>query len=314
MSQPQPRFFFMKSSAREALDEHFLEEEMKQKLVLLLSMILLLCLSAFPQVKGYLFIIGGGSRSERMMKEFIELASGFKSGKIIILPMASAEPDKVAKEQAEEFKKLGAREVSYHILTREQASSEESARILDDVGGVFFSGGVQSRLTDILLNTPLHRKLLEIYEGGAAIGGTSAGAAVMSEVMITGDERRKVEEGHEFETIQARNIVTSPGFGFVKGAIIDQHFVARKRHNRLISLVVEYPKLLGIGIDESTAIIVNPDQTFEVIGEGNVIVLDASRAKVQILPSQSLSGSNIIMHILKAGARFNLKAKRALKK
>lgn len=287
---------------------------MKKKLVLLLSMILLFYLSAFPQVKGYLLIIGGGSRSESMMKRFIELASRFKSGKIVIFPMASAEPDKVAKEQAEEFKKLGAQDVSYQILTRGEALSEESAKILDDVGGVFFSGGVQSRLTDILLNTPLHRKLLEIYKRGAAIGGTSAGAAVMSELMITGDERRKVEEGHEFETIQARNIVTSPGLGFIKEAIIDQHFVMRKRHNRLISLVVEYPKLLGIGIDESTAIIVNPDQTFEVIGEGNVIVLDASRAKVQIMPSQSLSGSNIIMHILKAGDRFNLKTKKALKK
>jgi cyanophycinase len=287
---------------------------MKKKLVLLLSMILLFYLSAFPQVKGYLFIIGGGSPSESMMKRFIELASRFKSGKIIIFPMASAEPDKVAKEQAEELKKLGAQDVSYQILTRGEALSEESAKILDNVGGVFFSGGVQSRLTDILLNTPLHRKLLEIYKRGAAIGGTSAGAAVMSELMITGDERRKVEEGHEFETIQARNIVTSPGLGFIKEAIIDQHFVMRKRHNRLISLVVEYPKLLGIGIDESTAIIVNHDKTFEVIGEGNVIVLDASRAKVQIMPSQSLSGSNIIMHILKAGDQFNLKTKKALKK
>lgn len=285
---------------------------MKRKLILFMSLILFFSSSAFSQVKGYLFIIGGGNLPESMMKRFIELGSTFKSGKIVVFPMASAEPDKVGAEQTEEFKKLGAREVSYHVLTREQASSEESAKILDDAGGVFFSGGVQSRLTDILINTPLHRKLLEIYEAGATIGGTSAGAAVMCEKMITGDEARKVEEGHEFETIQARNIVTSPGFGFIKTAIIDQHFVKRKRHNRLISLVAEYPQLLGIGIDESTAIIINPDRSFEVNGEGNVVVYDASRARVQILASQSLSGFNIIMHILKPGDRFNLKTKRAL--
>ena len=132
----------------------------------------------------------------------------------------------------------------------------------------------------------------------------------MSEIMITGDEKRDVEEGHAFETLQAGNIVTTPGFGFLKTAIIDQHFVRRKRHNRLISLVIEQPKLLGIGIDESTAIIVKPDETFEVIGERNVIVYDATRAKTRISPSQSISGHNLTMHILSPGDRFDLRTKR----
>ncbi len=248
-----------------------------------------------------------------MMRRFVELAATYKSGKIVIFPTASATPAEVGLSQAEELRKHGARDVEYHILSREQAMEEESAKILDEAGGVFFSGGVQSRLTDILVNTPLHRKLLEIYEKGATIGGTSAGAAVMSEIMITGDERREVQEGHEFETIQAQNIIIVQGLGFIKAAVIDQHFIKRKRHNRLISLIAEHPELLGIGIDESTAIVVNPDQAFEVIGEGNVIVYDASRAKIQILHSQSLSASNIKMHVLKAGDRFNLKTKNVLK-
>jgi len=166
---------------------------------------------------------------------------------------------------------------------------------------------------DILIDTPIHKKLLEIYEKGAVIGGTSAGAAVMSEIMITGDEKREVEEGHAFETIQANNIVTVRGFGFIKTAIIDQHFVRRKRHNRLISLVAENPRLLGVGIDESTAIIYAPDEIFEVVGERNVIVYDATQAQIRISPSQLLNGFNIIMHILSSGDRFNLKTKEVIR-
>jgi cyanophycinase len=286
---------------------------MKKMLILLLGLHLFISLPAFSETKGYLFIIGGGPRPESMMKKFVKLADSFNSGKIIIFPMASSAPEEVGAEQAEQLKMYGAREVEYHILTREQALQAESTGILDDVGGVFFSGGVQSRLMDILIDTPIHSKLLEIYEKGAVIGGTSAGAAVMSEIMINGDEKREVKEGHEFETIQANNVVTGRGFGFIKTAIIDQHFVRRKRHNRLISLVAENPKLLGVGIDESTAIILMPDEIFEVVGEGNVIVYDATHAQIRISPSGLLSGFNLIMHILSLGDRFNLKTKQVIK-
>lgn len=286
---------------------------MKKALITFFCLFIIASLSAFSEVEGYLYIIGGGRRPESMMKRFVELAGKFNSGKIIIFPMASSVPGEVGPEQAEQLKKFGTREVEYHILTREQALKEESTGILDNVGGVFFSGGVQSRLADILRDTPTHKRLLEIYEKGAVIGGTSAGAAVMSEIMITGDERKEVEKDHKFETIEARNIVTVPGFGFIKTAIIDQHFVRRKRHNRLLSLVAEYPELLGIGIDESTAIIVKPDETFEVVGERNVIVYDASPAQIHIMPSQSISGFNLIMHILKDGDCFDLKAKNVIK-
>jgi cyanophycinase len=282
---------------------------MKKMLILFLSLHIFVSLPAFSEAKGYLFIIGGGSRPESMMKKFVELADKFNSGKIIIFPMASSVPDEVGPEQAEQLKRFGAREVEYHILTREQALNVENTGILDDVGGVFFSGGAQSRLMNILIDTPIHRKLLEIYEKGAVIGGTSAGAAVMSEIMITGDEKRDVKEGHEFETIQADNIVTVRGLGFIKTAIIDQHFIRRRRHNRLISLVAENPKFLGVGIDESTAIILSPDEIFEVIGERNVIVYDANQAQIRIYSSRLLSGFNMIMHILSSGDRFSLKTK-----
>lgn len=271
-----------------------------------------MCLSAFSSPKGYLFIIGGGNRPDEMMKKFVELAGRFGRGKIVIFPMASSVPDEVGPEQAAEFKRIGAGEVEYHVLSREQASDGNAVKILEGTGGIFFSGGVQSRLTDILCGTPLHAALLRMHEEGCVIGGTSAGAAVMSQVMITGDEKREVKEGREFETIQARNIVTSPGLGFVTNAIVDQHFATRKRHNRLISLVAENPSLLGIGIDESTAIIIKPDETFEVLGEKNVLIYDASQAGIKVLSSGSLGITNMIMHVLNPGEQFNLKTKKLI--
>jgi cyanophycinase len=190
----------------------------------------------------------------------------------------------------------------------------ESISIIEDAGGIFFSGGVQSRLADILVDTPVHKKLIDFYEAGGVIGGTSAGAAVMSKIMITGDEKRKVEENHEFETIELDNIVTARGFGFIDTAIIDQHFVRRKRHNRLISLVAENPRLLGIGIDESTAIVVNPDDTFDVIGERGVVVYDMSKAEIKISPDKDFSIHSAGLFILKNGDRFDLKTRKAVKK
>lgn len=278
-----------------------------------LFFILSFSLHATHEAKGYLFIIGGGTRTEKMMKRFVELVELNSKGKTVIFPMAGGSPEESGQSMEKELKNLGIQDVEYHVLNREQALRDGSAKFLDNVGSVFFTGGDQSRLTNALVNTPIHQRLLEIYKGGGVIGGTSAGAAVMSEIMITGDEKRDVEEGHAFEKILADNIVVTPGFGFIKTAIIDQHFVTRKRHNRLISLVAEHPDLLGIGIDESTAIIVGPDGTFEVIGEQNVLVYDSSAAKIAISLSQIISGYHIIMHVLKPGDRFDLKTKNLVK-
>jgi len=260
--------------------------------------------------KGHLFIIGGGDLPEAMMKRFVDLASGFGSGKIVIFTMASSVPNEVGPSLVEEFKKLGARQAEFHHLTREQALAPEAVRLLDEVGGVYFSGGDQAKHTAVLLDTPLHRRLLELYVQGAVMGGTSAGAAVMSQVMITGEERRKPEEGHEFETIETRNVMTSPGLGFLTTAIIDQHFVRRTRHNRLISLLAEHPRLLGIGIDEATAILVNPDQTFEVLGSGSVLVYDPASARFGVNPDKTFSAVGIVLHILTAGRKYDLRARR----
>jgi len=275
------------------------------------AMLLALPLCALAGPKGHLFIVGGGDWPDGMMNRFVDLAARFGTGRIVILPMASSVPEESAAEETDGFRKLGAKDVVTHMLTREQALKPESAALLDGAGGVFFSGGDQSRLTAVLLDTPIHKKLLELYEQGAVIGGTSAGAAVMSEVMITGDEVRKPEAGREFETLQAANIVTARGFGFVAPrVVIDQHFVTRKRHNRLISLLAEHPNLLGVAIDESTAVLVRPDETFEVVGAKQVVIYDPANAKFRILPNTNIAFTGLVMHALTNGDTFDLKTRK----
>ena len=282
-------------------------------IVLLIPFVVSITIPALPAPpQGRLFIIGGGDRDEAMMRRFVDLAGRFGTGRIVVFPMASSEPKETGDNLVRELKKLGARDAVSHILTREQALAENSDRLLDGAGGVFFSGGDQSRQTAVLLHTPIHRRLLELYQAGCVMGGTSAGAAVMSRVMITGDEVRKPEQGHEFETIEAGNVIAAEGFGFLKAAVIDQHFVVRKRLNRLISLVAEQPDLLGVGIDESTAVVVEGGRTFEVIGEGQVLVFDGSSARVKTAADRRLGFSGMVVHLLLPGDRFDLDLRKAV--
>ncbi len=286
----------------------------------LLGLILILVIffsSSWPVLgqarpRGYLFIIGGGSRPESLMNRFVELATKSGSGRIVVLPMASATPDETGRNLVEEFLQLGAKEAVYYNFTRREAEQYSNARLLAESSGIFFSGGVQTRITEAILDTPIHKMIKELYQKGAVIGGTSAGAAVMSELMITGDEVRKPEEGHEFETIESGNIIVSRGLGLINSAIIDQHFATRKRHNRLISIIAGHPELLGIGIDESTAIIVYPDETFEVIGSKNVIIYDAKKSKIEVRRDKAISIRGLTMHVLLEGERFDLKKRRPL--
>jgi cyanophycinase len=256
---------------------------------------------AAPAPQGHLFIVGGGDRDEPLMRRFVELAGATGGGRIVIFTMASGVPLEVGPELVAEFRGYGVRDVAYYQLTREEASRPESAALLDAAAAVWFAGGDQARLTAVLLDTPLHARLLEFYSAGGLVGGTSAGAAVMSEVMITGDTTRPVEEGREWSTIEAGLVVHARGLGFVKNAVIDQHFLARRRQNRLISLVLERPDLVGAGIDEATAVLVRPDGKWEVLGESQVLVVDARRARVSKDAANRLGASGLALHLLLAG-------------
>jgi cyanophycinase len=260
---------------------------------------------AAPHPKGHLLIIGGGERTAAIMKRFLDLAAGFGKGKIVVFTMATGVPEEVRQETLAEYKGLGVEDVAIYHLTRDEAVKPDAARILDGAGGVFFTGGDQSRLTAVLLDTPILARLHEMYEQGCVISGTSAGAAVMSEVMITGDEKRTKNEDELWQTIEADNVVRVRGFGLVKNAIIDQHFLARRRQNRLVSLVLENPALLGAGIDESTAILVRPDGKWEILGESQVYVVDVRKAVVSKASSNKLGAHGLALHLLLPGDVFD---------
>lgn len=262
------------------------------------------------QAKGRLVIVGGGERTDEIMKKFIELAGGSKAV-IAIFPMASSVPEEVGPSYVKEMMGLGVKEAFYLNINAQQADQDSMVAKLKDVTGVFYSGGDQVLLTAALLNTKVQARVAEIYANGGVVGGTSAGAAVMSRIMITGNELLNKDSSASFFTLTKGNVETKVGFGFVTEAVIDQHFVVRKRHNRLLSIIMQNPTLLGVAIDEATSIIVNPNRTFEVIGESVVIVYDATRSKhIRTNKNNYLTAENMSMHILQAGDSFDLKSRK----
>jgi len=277
---------------------------------LLAAAVASLALGAENAPRGYLFILGGGPRPPGLMERFVELASLPGKARILVLPMASSEADATGREQAEEFVALGAAARSFN-LSREEASRETAVRALDDATGIWFCGGDQSRLTAALEGTPVAAAIHARYRAGAAVGGTSAGAAVMSDPMITGEERRPggdrppADPENAFLTIERDNVVTQPGFGLLPGAIVDQHFLRRKRSNRLLSLVLERPQLVGIGVDESTALEVGPDGLWRVRGSGVALVYDARDARVATEGAHQLAAADVRVHVLPSGSSFD---------
>ncbi|MGQ9644092.1 MAG: cyanophycinase, partial [Ignavibacterium sp.] len=260
--------------------------------------------------KGYLVIIGG-VHTEETSKRFIELAGG-ENARVIIIPNASSNPVYNSELHKKEFEELGAK-ADYLLFTRETADADSNLKKIEWANAVYFLGGDQSDLTRDMLGTKLLQKVYEIYNNGGVIGGSSAGAAVQSEIMITGNELLNKDSSSAFISIQRGNIETAKGFGFIKNAIIDQHFLKRKRHNRLITLMCEHSNLLGIAIDESTAIVVNPDETFEVIGDNQVLVYDPTEAKnIREDKNGNLGITGMKMHLLINGDKFDLKTKQVI--
>jgi cyanophycinase len=248
-----------------------------------------------------------------MMEKIVELAGGVNA-RFLIVPNASSDPVGTAEYQKVQLEGYGVSSVEYVNLTSESVVEDSSLAKLDGITGIFFSGGDQSRLQVILNGTEFLNRIHSIYNNGGLISGTSAGAAVMSELMITGNELVSQDTIHYFGVVQEGNIEALEGFGFVTKAIIDQHFIRRKRLNRLITLTLENPHLVGVGIDESTAIVVYPDDTFKVLGEYTVMVFDPGRAKnIATDGNGNMSASGVALHILQSGQRYDLRSRRVLR-
>lgn len=257
---------------------------------------------------GHLVIIGGGTRPAVIMELIARLAGGAK-GTMLVFPQASAVPE-TGPNLAREFTALGLGKVV--VIGADHAAADTDAVLRQTAGatGVYFAGGDQNRITAALLGTRLERRLRELHRAGAVMSGTSAGAAVMSRVMITGEETRPLTKDESWQTIESGNVVTGPGLGFIEDVIMDQHFVRRRRHNRLISLVLEQPALLGVAVDEETATWVKPDRTFEVVGNGPVLVFDGARATTaKDAAGPGLRGADLRLHVLRPGAQFDLKTR-----
>lgn len=267
--------------------------------------------AANSPARGSLMIVGGGPIPDAILERFVALAGGRGRARIVIYPMASEYPD-AGLELAEDFRRLGA-QAERIVLTREQAGTDAAARRLDGVTGIWFGGGDQVKLTGAIGKTPVEAAIHERYRAGAVVGGTSAGAAAMSTPMLTGDERHPggdrppdKDSSDAFMTIARDNVVTVDGFALIAGVVIDQHHVRRRRHNRLLSVVLEHPDLVGIGIDESTALEVGPSGPWRVLGASAALVYDARQARITPSSAAILGATGVRLAVVPAGGTYDL--------
>jgi cyanophycinase len=266
---------------------------------------------AADRPKGTLIIVGGGDRDEALMHRFVELAGGPGHARVALLPMASEDAAEAGAELKQEFTGYGV-DAFVYLVNHDQANDPVRVRQLDSATGIWFGGGDQLHLTDALGGTASLRAIQARYRAGAVLGGTSAGAAIMSDSMITGNQSPPGDTtgyyGDEFPAIASHRIQVIPGLGFLPGAVVDQHFIKRERHNRLLSAILERPSLVGVGIDESTAIEVAPDGHWTVLGLSEVIVYDARKAHISRLPDGMFGVTDLRMHLLPPGSTYNPKS------
>jgi cyanophycinase len=257
--------------------------------------------------KGTLVIIGGKEDKEGERQILKEVVRRAPRKSVVIATISSGYPRQQWTAYSQLFKELSASEVSWLDLEeRGGAFGEKGVGLLDSAGCVFFTGGDQVRITSRLGGTPLDAAVRELYHRGGVVAGTSAGASAMSEVMLIG--------GQGEHTTKIRNSLhMAPGLGLLPGVIIDQHFAERGRLNRLVGAVAQNPRMLGIGLDENTAIVVEKDR-FQVMGSGSVYVVDALGESYTNLheaeSDEPMTIFDLRLHILSAGSKFDLASRR----
>ncbi len=252
-------------------------------------------------------VIGGAEdRGGSILKAFIRLAGG-PEAVVALLATASGEPEGAEQAYEEAFDRLGARTVhTLRVSCRDDAGDAGLLERAQASTGFFFTGGDQLRITSALGGTPLDDVLHRRHEEGAVVAGTSAGASAMSETMIVaGDGERSATKC---------TIKMAPGMGFLEGTVVDQHFAQRGRLGRLLAALAQNPKVLGVGIDEDTAIIVLPEGRVRVLGSQTVTILDGRNIRrsnaSESLPNEPLALSDVVLHVLPDGWGFDLKTRR----
>lgn len=218
-----------------------------------------------------LFIIGGGTKSDEMMSFLVDSCLRDEASTIAILPWASSEPDTSAWIASTQFERLTDMGV-ISFVTPPDSLSEQEVMQIQNADLIYMSGGDQSRFIEAVDRNPSVVKAIKWASvNGGCVAGTSAGAALMSKIMITGDQVRQPEYESTYRQLSTDNAVYSLGLGLIDNAIIDQHFIVRSRHNRLLTALHDRPGNIGIGVDESTALWINTGLA-TVVGERQVIL------------------------------------------
>jgi cyanophycinase len=254
--------------------------------------------------RGWIIPIGGAENKEndRHILERFVACSGAHEADIVVIPTASRLHE-TGPRYEKLFRDLGAARVAVMDFdTRRDCQEPGRLRRLEDASGIFFTGGNQLRLTTLLGGTPVAKLVRARNAKGVTVGGTSAGASILSEHMIAfGDEGSSVISG---------SVRLAPGLGLTNRFIIDQHFRQRDRLGRLLTALAYNPFAVGIGLDEDTAAFIGPDETVEVVGSGGVTIVDAADLSYSSMDSVS-EGQPVCMlglrlHVLVAGATFNM--------
>jgi len=254
-------------------------------------------------IRGNLVMVGGGPRPESIMRHVVSLSP---DSTFLLIPMASSIPDTIGWEQRDQLIGFGAKQVDIMMLTDEDYDHPDIIEIIRAARGIWFSGGDQNRLMEYF-SPAMREAVREAWVNGAVIAGTSAGTAVQSSTMITGDEQFPLSSRFDsFSQIRTGNVITSEGFRLLEGMIADQHFIKRNRLNRLINVLIDSENdTAAAGIDEATALWISGAGKATVLGESQVIIIEKSRNFEQTSYNGLTGAQQIRLHILPPGSTFH---------
>jgi cyanophycinase len=267
----------------------------RRSLICIATLVLILTVAVSVVSQHRLFLAGGGKRPPEAVKRFVEWA-GREKARILVITWASGIPEGSFDGISKDFAAHKPAKIENAPIAPLEAA--ERTKFLDQLKtatAVFFTGGDQNRIMDVLKDEELLRLIREKYNSGTPFGGTSAGTAAMSDPMMTGEADLKIINGSK---VGVRN-----GMGLLPGAILDQHFILRQRHNRLFGLVLENPDKLGIGIDEDTALLVENNRLAEVAGDTQVMFVDGTHRD-----------GALVIYVLASGEQFDLRNRKPVKR
>ncbi len=260
---------------------------------ILYTIAVIVCLVQAAAGQQRLLVIGGGDRPPDAVRRFVEWSGGARA-RLLMITWASAEPEKSFEALKKDFSIVPGISIE-HAAMRPLDAARRAAFVeqLRTATAIFFSGGDQNRIMDVLADEELLKLIREKYAQGAPFGGTSAGAAVISDPMMTGEADLKILDGDK--------VGVRRGLGLMPNVIFDQHFLVRQRHNRLFGLIMKHPEMLGIGIDEDMAVLIEDNRRLNVIGKTYVMFVHSQNGR-----------QPFIVSFLTGGERFDLKKRRKM--